>query len=400
MADIVFVLTVGNSTAMLKQNVGWAFPSLHEALLREGGGDLSVRLATISTRLGIPPYEPVECGHQGKFFEVPERCLRPYGDYLELRGSRSNIDTETSRASLSDAYAAFECMTTVTSYRPELANKCTPIVVVQPLETSRVALLPETNPGFVREDALMVVVYAIDTMDCSLENVALFDPDTRYDDGPLGPYDGFRCFEHAFECDQRGRELGPRTNCQSVGGWVYSVQRYVNFFQQLKGPGEVVLAAIGGTPEPLEVIEYPGGHVGIGNNEVCYEGGSRPAARTYRLLESFPPVLFSPKCPNGDYSGDYRPFFAQIGEAIAQRLSLHCLPPPSDLRRGNRTPQCEVFALDGGRERQVPHCDVAAEQALCWREKREEACAQSSKRALDLRGTLEEHSRLRVRCRW
>jgi len=108
------------------------------------------------------------------------------------------------------------------------------------------------NPGFLRRDTILAIVFVTKRIDCSARNPQLFDPH----DPSLGPL-GFRCFEKGVRCDVNDRDVpGERHLCKPAFDWLYKVKEYVHFFESLKQePPEdrMILAAIAGPPSPVVV---------------------------------------------------------------------------------------------------------------------------------------------------
>lgn len=124
----------------------------------------------------------------------------------------------------------------------------------QPLEAMRRALDGSRpgNAGFLRDDALLVVVFMTDEDDCSAANSDLFH-ESAFE---LGPFTSFRCFEHGVRCDQPDpRAPGPRTGCRPADdGIMYGVDQYAAFLDELKGgPGRVVVAGLIPAESPITV---------------------------------------------------------------------------------------------------------------------------------------------------
>ena len=124
--------------------------------------------------------------------------------------------------------------------------------------------IPE-NAGFLRDDALLVIVFLTDEDDCSAPpDGALFDPSP---DGvaKFGVEQSFRCTQFGITCSDPAGPLdasaamGPFSNCrplaQADGGQLFDVQRYIDFFTRPGGvkadPSDVILASIAAPPAPF-----------------------------------------------------------------------------------------------------------------------------------------------------
>ncbi len=86
----------------------------------------------------------------------------------------------------------------------------------QPFEATRRALSGSIaeNEGFLREDALLVVVIVSDEDDCSTWNDGLYGDRYQNSCSALGKFSDYRCFEFGVECadGKRSREVGVRNN--------------------------------------------------------------------------------------------------------------------------------------------------------------------------------------------
>jgi hypothetical protein len=132
----------------------------------------------------------------------------------------------------------------------------------QQLEAMHLALNEEETPendGFLRDDALLVVVILTDEDDCSASRPdIIFDPDPNSNsiDSVLGFLHSFRCFEFGVTCDINDRnQMGVRQDCvprDDDQAFLHSIDRYGQFINTLRDPGRVVVAAIAG-PVPMEI---------------------------------------------------------------------------------------------------------------------------------------------------
>jgi hypothetical protein len=177
----------------------------------------------------------------------------------------------------------------------------------QPLEAIRQALLPSNavNQGFLRPNALLVVVLLTDEDDCSVSHASLYG-DSEI--ATLGPQESFRCTRFGVVCDDGGatpdamNRVGVKRNCHPAEGsaLVTSVAGYADFLKSLKvDPGRVVVASIAGTLDPFQVelrkppppasslipaLAHSCGYIGgDGEPEVA-----DPPVRIAALLEQFP----------------------------------------------------------------------------------------------------------------
>jgi hypothetical protein len=399
--DMLFVLTVGGSTAALKRNVGKSFPMLHKALLAgTAGSPLSLHIGTTSSEMGAGPFQPPSCDPRMGRLYLPTKELypsypRPSDPFIVVENGSSNLSGHFTNDKL---YEAFSTLIDV--------DGCSPSGSVAHLEASRMALLRETNPGFLRDDSTLFVLYVVDTMDCSLDRPELFDPATQKAgiDSTLGPWSSFRCFEFGFRCDINNRTApGVRKNCEPIAEWLFPIERYLQFYRNLRQPGELILASIAGPPEPVEVMIDHTGTPMLKTSETCYEGGAQPELRLHRLMKAFPPTLSSPKCTGPGHDADYDKFFAEIGAAIAMRRREYCLPlPPLAIAAPSTSDiaaRCHVLASTPEGSIEVPACDAPSETSGCWSPAVIPACTESWGIGVAVSNQLAS-SPLVIRCVW
>jgi hypothetical protein len=131
----------------------------------------------------------------------------------------------------------------------------------QPFKAARLALsgwLPGAE-GFLRDEALLLVVFVTDEDDCSASNSALFSDLYATACSELGPITSYRCFEHGVRChDGKGsRALGERRSCRpdDSSRYVESVAGFAASLKRLKPhPGQVLVAGIYGKPNQVTAI--------------------------------------------------------------------------------------------------------------------------------------------------
>jgi len=199
---------------------------------------------------------------------LPSFGCQPGGDGATLRASADmtggvryvEYDQLTGMQNVPDVAATLDAISDVGT------SGCT---FQQPLQAGYQALhdfVPE-NAGFLRSDAVLVVVYVSDADDCSAPyDTDLFDASSdgvaRY-----GPLDRFRCTQFGVQCN--GAPVPPMsvsglTGCSSYdlsnGGKLTAVDRYINFFATPAAqggvkldPSDVVLAAIAAPADPVGV---------------------------------------------------------------------------------------------------------------------------------------------------
>lgn len=128
--------------------------------------------------------------------------------------------------------------------------------IEQPMEAMRRALDPSTNPGFVRDGALLSVVFLTNEDDCSLKTGALLEPL----DATLGPLTSFRCTREGVICDPDDpARPGRHVNCRprEDSRFVAHVGDYVDFLANLKPDrADVTVTAVAGPTQDFIVRDF------------------------------------------------------------------------------------------------------------------------------------------------
>lgn len=251
--DILFVVDNSNSMLPNQAHLVRSFPRLVQALrLPRLGGDLpDLRVGVISTDLGARGV-PGDCrpfpGDGGRLRRLAG-TLRAAQPWLEYHGGQTNIT----------GLAGLDALQLLGTGFSQLANLGTAgCSYEQPLEAARMALDPalRVNPGFMRSNALLAVVFITNEDDCSVASPESF----RFDEAP-GFASIHRCFDLGVRCrcpsaEACGAGLPRRcTDCTlRTAGPLHPVARYVSFFRGLKrtpdgkpAPDRVVLAALAGS---------------------------------------------------------------------------------------------------------------------------------------------------------
>jgi hypothetical protein len=148
--------------------------------------------------------------------------------------------------------------------------------VQQPMEAMRRALDPATNPGFLRDDARLMVVFLTNDDDCSLKNGSLIGATKA---------NGALCASEGVVCDDGDPSTpGTHANCRPRGtsDFVVPVADYKKFLTDLKGD-KVTVSAVAGPNDPYSVIQ--GGLI----LDACSgaAGGHKPATRINSLVSEF-----------------------------------------------------------------------------------------------------------------
>lgn len=262
-----------------------------------------------------------------------------------------------------------------------------------PLESMRKALVRsgtdgEDGQGFLRDDALLQVVFITDEADCSLgpEGAAAFDPDGERAlwpdlEAPLPP--SAVCWNAGVECEvgQDGRthcepaDLSPSGEPAAEGEEVLQpLSRYIEVLDRIDeakraltgdARSQVLVSVIGGVPSPTDGsdLDYGPGDdpaffedFGVGAGCRSGNGEAVPPVRLRAVAEAFSdgqPNLFS-ICDD-----DYRPALEAIAARLIPYLRPHCLDAcvegADEIVEGD-LPTCTITREVDGRSGRVATC--------------------------------------------
>jgi hypothetical protein len=303
--DMLFVIDNSGSMEHEQTQLAANFPRLVDALRRfklgpDGSGkpctaaDTSgcnipdLRIGVVSTDLGAGNYALPSCeltgGDNGKLQTQPRKagCTGPSNGWISYSPNTKSSNVPSGSADhIQRVKDAFACIA------PLGITGCG---FEQTLEAARRAVDPKLNinPGFIRKNALLVVVFITDEDDCSAKNAQLYDPSQQSLSDPLGPLTSFRCFEFGVTCDINDRnKVGPRNNCvPTAGGFLHDINGYDAFFKSLKPPGHVVMGAIVGPTTPVAVGK-DGQNPSLMASCSSVGGKGVPAIRIQALVDRF-----------------------------------------------------------------------------------------------------------------
>jgi hypothetical protein len=335
--DILFVIDNSNSMAEEQQNLSQNFPKLIEALRSQSLGNKipNVHIGVITSDLGAGDYGLPSCeqagGDRGKLQAQPRiaGCTPPSQSFISYEDGVTNIESATSDP-IEQVKEAFRCIAEVGT------GGCG---FEQQLQAARRALDPgqNVNPGFVRKDALLAVVFITDEDDCSAQNSMLYDSNQTTLTDPLGPLTSFRCFEFGIECDINDRtKPGPRKSCKPAYDWLYSIDDYVKFFKGLKPPGRVMLFAVAGPTDKVEV-GLDAQNPTLRPSCQTSMGRGVPAIRIKALVDGLgkdgtfnrgTDTSFAQDVAVNICSPDYSPALRLLGRKLTGTLGTQCLSAP------------------------------------------------------------------------
>jgi hypothetical protein len=380
------LVVVDTSYSMMAERdalVAHASTALFDRIAAELGGLPDLHVAVITPDVGAADAPICQGdGEDGQFqagtADAP--CLSDGGRYLSVpAGGAGNVP-----GSLGDA---FTCLATTAPL-----GGCG---IEQPFEAIRRALdgRHADHAGFLRDDALLLVVVLTDEDDCSVDDPAFFAPDG---DG-LGQLDSYRCFRAGVVCapdapDTVGRKDGcaPREDSAHLT----SVADIAGFLRTLKpDPTRVMVAGMHAPAGPVVVESDMIGAPSLA--AACDAVGAFPAVRLAALEADFPSrAVFGSIC---DLAMPAR--LDRVARATADVMDQGpCLLDAAGVTIGAATCRGVAIAADGT-TRPVPACADAAATG-CVAIEAAAACdyTSTSLAAVD-RGALASGERLAVECR-
>ncbi|HEY2749151.1 MAG TPA: hypothetical protein VGL86_31245 [Polyangia bacterium] len=256
--DILFVLDDAPTMADKLATFRASLPAMLDSLTQyaANGEPAWYHLGVVTSDLGAGPDA------------IPALGCKPSGDGAVLRGSADmgggerfiDYDQLSGASNVPDVAATLASITDVGSGGCDIR---------QPLEAAYRALHDDLdeNLGFLRSDALLVVVFVTDADDCSVPvGSDLFDGSSA-GVAEYGPLDRFRCTQHGIACNGApvpAAAVSGLTGCTSYdgsnGGKLTDISQYADFFTRpgaqggvKADPNDVKLVALAGPVDPVGV---------------------------------------------------------------------------------------------------------------------------------------------------
>ena len=324
--DILFVIDDSLSMEKEQSELTNHFHQMIAALESLEDGLPNIHLGVISTDLGAGPHGQgcTAIGKRGLLQSGPRipGCTPPDGHFISDVELSDGSRERNYSGSLADTFACIAKLGT---------NGCG---FEQPLQAMRLALdgTLSWNDGFLRDDALLAVIFLGDEDDCSASDISLFDED----DASIGPAGSFRCFAHGVTCAGASDpgQPGPRAGCvaRSDSPYLYDVAEFVQFLSSLKTvpKSQILVAGLIAETEPVEVVLESSSQgqdkpvlaptCSLGPDD---EVGAAPPIRLQAFLEAFPLHRTERIC-----NEDLSPAVAAIGEFIKNGLNARCIRNP------------------------------------------------------------------------
>lgn len=427
--DVLFLIDDSPSMEAMQKELQGRFPQFLQTFadLAKQGFYADLHLGVVTSDLGAgsagtPSCQPGGGGRGAKFQALGKAaspdCMRPVGaDYVQYVFGPSG-DGPSNLPPGQSLQKTFTCMAQVG------ATGC-PMEHV--LEAAYQALKSPPS-GFLREDAVLAVVFLTNEDDCS----APFDTDLFLESelARYGYFNSFRCTRFGvahgsppalFPYAASGGPLAmsvPAPNPGGMGpGKLWDVSRYVDFFTKaaaqggLKAdPGDVVLVGIDAPSSPAEVIlADPASGTGtpfVTCNKLSDSGKplcvpalahscqspmsaqffGDPAIRLNTVINAATHHSLASIC-DSDYSGALK----NLGTQLASELGLGCIGarlPPDAQKPGQVVADCVVKDVTpgggGSGEFVIPKCSTPATTFPCWRIEQKSGCAKKSPQSLGI----------------
>jgi hypothetical protein len=365
--DVLFMVDNSSSMAPLQAKLVTQFKSFMDPLKRvptpDGSGTAlpNIHVAVVSSDTGPgtlegPKFGPNWPGDQGKFqFQPHAPCttspLHTSPAQQTFLSASMNQTVTNFDGDISDA---FGCIAALGDQGFGFEGQLKSVRwALDPLHT------PDTNVGFLRDDATLAVVLITNEDDCSLpDDSDLTDPDQKLVSDPLGSFWSFRCNEFGHLCNINGTlqppPRGPADHLQGCvsnetpSGRLTRVGDEVAFLKGLKrDPSRIVVAAITGltTDYSIEMIktdkdvEY---HPNI-KPSCGVESGEHgdPAVRIMQWVNAFGDHGLAQSICEDNFQGALN----TIANRIAISIGPQCVRGPlldSDPTTPELDPECQV----------------------------------------------------------
>jgi hypothetical protein len=311
--DILFVIDDSESMEEEQAALAESFDELVDGLAAIDGGLPDLHIGVVSSNMGggVSPGCAGD-GDDGALQNFPriEGCIPPGGAFIsDIAGPGSTRERNYDQTQgLAGTLACISQLGTFgCGFEQHLAS------LKKALDGTVV-----DNDGFLRDDAVLVVIVLADEDDCSISNPLIVDDVTEE---AFGPYRSFRCTQWGLTCDPAVDQTpGPRDDCtpRADSEFIVDPQEIVDFLVGLKGANNVVFGLVAGNSTPVVVGISPDG---VAELESSCQGGldpifeAAPAVRLAWTAQQLPRGVFSSIC-NGDQTDLFEAVIAQAAAAM------------------------------------------------------------------------------------
>jgi hypothetical protein len=200
---------------------------------------------------------------------------------------------------------------------------------IQPLEATKRAIeIQSAIPdGMIRDEALLLLVYVVDSDDCSADDETVFDPQA----GELGAISEFRCTEFGVTCAEGtpAREPGSYSDCApTASSYLGDVDAYTDVVAGLKPhPGMVFAAVVSGGAVDFDVVDTDDGRVTV--DPVCTDDdiSAKHSVRLSTAMQHAFPQHFSQRSICDE---DWSEVLIDVTSNFATTLGLPCFAAGTD----------------------------------------------------------------------
>jgi hypothetical protein len=377
--DLLFVIDDSPSMFDKQKNLADNFPRFIDRLNATSGGFPNLHVGVVTSDMGtkgsadpIPGPSigagPGGCAGTGKGGALQITGAPVTGSYLS---DVTNFDGGRDRNYTGDISTAFATMAKVG------AAGCG---FEQHLAAMRASLdgSVAANAGFLRDSAVLAVIFVADEDDCSFKVPTILDPTNA----ALGPLQSFRCTRFGVRCETGGatpdamNQIGVKGQCGAnpTSPYFDDVAPFHDFLLGLKGgdTSRVIVAGIvGASPVEIEPRTPPGGGPDVPalKHSCMYTGANGPEvadppARLEAFLDLFPERSTSSTICQQDLSGT----LDQIGQLVIGAIGNVCVTSAvadTDPELPGVQYDCKVEEVVGEAVTPIPPCDGAS-TPTCW----------------------------------
>jgi hypothetical protein len=378
--DLLFVIDDSPGMIEAQLNLRAGLPGFFDRLADAPGGLPDLHIGVVSTDMGTKasgsgmPAPPIG--------QIGQGGCSSFGKGGALQVGTAQIND---RFVTDVAQAGGGRMTNYTGTLPQVVEQMVALGgggcgFEQPLAAMRAALKGQAaNTGFLREDAMLGVIFLADEDDCSAQSATLFSPASP----ALGSVNSFRCTRFGVTCEDGGRtpedmsQPGAKSGCgvDASSALMDDVAPYREFLVGLKPDARrVVVAGIAAPAEPLAVeLRAPpgGGTPEPGLTHACTVSSpigstaADPAVRLRSFLGSFPDRAAAPTICEEDLSGG----LGEIGNVLLRAMGHPCVEAElADTRPGTPGLQADCVVEDelGDVLQPIEACEVSRDARPCW----------------------------------
>lgn len=368
--DVLFVIDDSGSVADDSEQIAAkAQEALFDVIEASIGGAPDLHIGIVTSSMTIEG-EVDGCGPDvgnGRLTTTPRQpdCVPPTGSFIVDVAAEGGGRTTNYAGTLSETLA---CLL------PPGTEGCG---FEQPLAAAMRAVsgtVPE-NDGFLRPEALLVVIFLADEDDCTSIDPALYDPSATFDPA-LGPPTSYRCFQHMIACDQPLDVPGSKSGCHPAATSAYALP--------LGDAADALIAAKGGDASLVFVATIAGATASVSvttdlNDRLQLESScgtetssADPAIRLHGFLDRFPARSWSESLCTDDLGPTLRRTAEYVGDVASRRGCLRGGVIDYDPAAAGIQPRCRVYAStavtrEAGESRALPSCETDDGDGACSR---------------------------------